>query len=234
MKKFVLTLMAAAGFTAAANAQAGSILVYGNAGISSEKNEVGSAETKTFSGQFNPGVGYQFNDNWTVGLNINFAGEKETDAADNVKKNTGYMVGPFVRYTQPLSNIFSVFGQANVGYLGGKTKNEPKVGASTEDTYNGFRAEAFPAIGVNVKNGFALNFGFGGIAFNTRSWDKADATTTGFSLTFGQQVNVGISKNFGGRKARTHAEPGDDTRSIDTSDDEDNMPRRKKARSSND
>lgn len=229
MKKFMLTLLAAVGFAAAANAQAGSILAFGFAGIDLEKD---SAENTHGQFEFSPGVGYQFNDHWTLGLALSAkTSTTKPDGGERTSHNN-FRVGPFVRYTQPLGNIFSVFGQAGAGFQFGSTRFDGETidGSKHSGVYFNF----FPAVGVNVYKGFALNFAFGGLDFGTDKYEDADNTSSNFNISFGQQFNVGISKNFGGRHMRNHREPGDDTRNIDTSDDEDDMPRKKKARRGDD
>jgi opacity protein-like surface antigen len=195
MKKTFLSLLLLAGISTASIAQEGSVLVYGNAGFSSNK-DAGNSKTTTYS--FSPGVGYQFSENWTAGIGLGLNGSK-TDVSNtgDVFKSSQFNVGPFVRYTQKLSDIFSLFGQANFNYL--SSKFEP-VNQPTRKT-NGFNVGIIPAVQMNVKNGFALNFGFGGIEFGSQKVDAPGANSSNsFNFTFGQQVNFGISKNFGGKK----------------------------------
>lgn len=230
MKKLMLTLLAAGTVATAAHAQPGSILVYGNAGISLAKD---SAENSSANITFSPGVGYQFNNNWTVGLELGV--RTQSSKPDNGERYTrnNFNVGPFVRYTCPLNNIFSVFGQAGTGFRFGSDRFDGETVEGSK--HAGFYLNFFPAVGVNVHKGFALNFGFGGLGFSTDKYEDADNTASNFDISFGQQVNIGISKNFGGHHARRHHhEPGDDMRRIDTKDDEDDMPRKKKARSNDD
>lgn len=190
-----------AGIAVTAKAQKGSVLLYGDLSFGSSKN---SAETKNTSFDFNPGVGYQFNNNWTAGLNLGIGSDKTTPAGTTptITKNSNFNVGPFVRYTQPLAGVFSIFGQLNANYLSGKTKTE--VGSvSAESKYDGFGINLFPAIGVNLKNNFALNFNFGGLGYTTTKNKAAGSNSSNsFGLTFGQFMNIGISKNFGGSKKK--------------------------------
>ncbi|HRO69535.1 MAG TPA: hypothetical protein PK951_04120, partial [Chitinophagaceae bacterium] len=65
---------------------------------------------------------------------------------------------------------------------------------------NGFGVEVFPAVALNVHNGFALNFSFGSIGFESTKAKGVDGSNNDLWLNFGQQVNFGVSKNFGGKK----------------------------------
>lgn len=179
------------GFVLTSQAQKGSILVYGNVGFNSDKD---AAENKESSFNINPGVGYQFTDNWTAGVNLGYSQTKNNPAVVGAPTYTwkGYNAGVFARYTKPLGSIFSIFGQGDVGYAGG----EDFTGAKS----NGFGVNVFPAVALNVHNGFALNFSFGGISYASTKTKGASESRNEFHLNFGQQVLFGISKNFGGKK----------------------------------
>jgi hypothetical protein len=181
MKKIILTaLLLTAGFMA--QAQKNTLLVYGDLGINSGKS---AADVKSTSFRFAPGVGYQFDDNWTAGVNLRTENWKQ--GTPSVKSNA-FGAGPFIRYTYALSDIFAVFGQFNANAVSGKAGGVK---------YNGFQGELFPAIGVNLKNGFALNFNFGSLSLNTSKVKGASSGSSDFGLHFGSGAGFGISKNFG-------------------------------------
>lgn len=102
-------------------------------------------------------------------------------------KSSSFGAGPFIRYAYPLSDIFAVYGQFNANFLSGKT-----AGVKS----NGFQGTLFPAIGVNLKNGFALNFNFGSLGFGSNKVKGSDAATN-FGLSFGSGAGFVISKNVG-------------------------------------
>ena len=182
MKKvFFLLLMAAMGMVRV-KAQSNTLLVYGNVGYNSQK--VNGFTSTSYS--FAPGVGYQWNNNWTGGVNLNLNGANDTDKSSNVS------VGPFIRYTQPLAGIFAIYGQFNANYLSGKTTNTT--------SYTGFQGTLFPAIGVNLKNSFALNFTFGSLSFTSQKFAGIPGSAPGFHVAFGSGAGFGISKNFGLKK----------------------------------
>lgn len=164
-----------------AEAQKNTLLVYGNLDALSAKSATG-VKSSTFS--ISPGVGYQLDDHWTAGVNL---ASHNTKSGSPEVKTTSFGAGPFIRYAYALSDIFAVYGQFNANVLAGKT-----AGVKS----NGFQGNLFPAIGVNLKNGFALNFNFGSLAFGSNKVKGADAATH-FGLSFGSGAGFGISKNFG-------------------------------------
>src|SRR6187402_3329050 len=136
MKKVIL--IAALAFVSFANAQKGTILVQGSIGFGSstdtETSVPGGTETEdkfnTF--QFSPKVGYQFSDHLTVGVEAGiFSGKSETTntpvvgfSTSSSNKLNGFTAGPFLRYTQSLSDIFSMYADLGVGFQSVKTTTE--------------------------------------------------------------------------------------------------------------
>ncbi len=191
MKKIILAGLMMAGLAVTAKAQKGSILLYGDANISTTKSAKDAAgnSDKTTSWGITPGIGYQFDDHWTAGVNL---GYRYSNNAQSVRTHV-YNVGPFVRYTQPISDIFSIYGQLNASY-------QHETQKPSDAKWNGFGANLFPAVQMNIKNGFALNFSFGGLAFNTLKAKGASSSSNSFDVDFGKTAAIGISKNFGGRR----------------------------------
>ena len=238
MKKMILALLAVA-TVGTASAQKNTFLVYGNAGVATNKTDNGATVGTNENTFWNitPGVGFQFNKHLTVGLQGGYASQKgitNTFGATSMK-NTGtnreWQLGAFFRYTQPLTGIFNMWTQLDLGYVSGKNTTEAvtTTGAistvtNASDMYNGFQASITPAIGINVHKGWALNFGIGGLSYRTITWDKAPTTENSFRVTFGQQFHVGVSRNIGCHcgKSRGHKEPGMEHRKMKkTSDDDD-------------
>jgi hypothetical protein len=191
MKKIVL--VATLAFFGMANAQKSTLLVGGNIGLSSEKTEfAGGSEMKSNNFEFSPTVGYQFTDNWTAGLNATIGnGKTETPGTTEVKTNE-FKIGPFLRYAQPLGGVFSVYGDFGLGYQ--KLKSES--GSVTTSDSNGMYVGFTPALFINFKNSFGLNFSIGGIGYSTLKDSDADVKQNSFDFNFGKTVNIGISKNF--------------------------------------
>ncbi len=212
MKKIFLITLVITSLTKVSIAQKGSLFVYGNVNFSSSTDSIAF---KSNSYSINPGIGYQLGDNWTVGLNFAFGGTRtETSStlsgppipSGNYSTSSFFNVGPFFRYSYSINSIFSLYGQADFNYLSGSKSPYATDGGS----YTGFGTDLFPAIGVNIKNGFAINLSFGGISYQTKTYSGQGynsvqgnlSSASQFAITFGQGATFGISKNFGGKKLK--------------------------------
>lgn len=206
MKKLILSLLAC-GSIAAANAQTGSVLVYGNVGLTSESN---ADDSKALNWSINPGVGYQFNHDWTAGLYLNYANEgTKAGTTGAVWMRTNEMqVGAFARYTKNLNRIFSVFGQLNAGWVHGNATLDGEVIDGSR--YNGFAIGFAPSVAANIHNGWALTLSLGGISYKTSTIEDAENSSNMFNVNFAQTMVWGIQKNIGGHNHRIHREPGSD------------------------
>jgi len=174
MKKFLLGV--ALLVATISSAQKGSMLVGGNVGFSSEK--IGESKSTNF--EFSPKVGYQFADHWTAGV-------EGTIATLDVKgfgKTENYKIGGFVRYSTPLSETFSFYTDLGAGYQNSSLNNA-----------KGMYASLTPALFINMKRGFGLNFSIGGINYDNLD-GKNDPRQERFGFDFGKTLNIGISKNF--------------------------------------
>ncbi|WP_296149951.1 outer membrane beta-barrel protein [uncultured Flavobacterium sp.] len=191
MKK--LFAVAALSFFGMANAQKNTLLLGGNIGFSSEKTEfAGGLESKTNSFEFAPTIGYQFTDHWTLGIN-SLIGTGKTEAPGFAEAKTNeFKIGPFVRYAQSLGGAFAVYGDLGAGYQKLKTES----GSVTTSDANGFYIGFTPALFINFKNSFGLNFSIGGFGYSSLKDSDADIKQNNFDFNFGKTVNIGISKNF--------------------------------------
>jgi hypothetical protein len=192
MKKTVLALITFICLTTAVNAQTGSILLYGNVGFNTNSNggnDNGSGIDAASKGSFyiNPGVGYQFNNAWTVGVE---GGYNYYDMTISIERD--YSAGGFLRYAKPIMGIFSAYAQLGIGYQGQTIDQD-----SLSSTGSGFYAKITPAIYANIKNSFGLNFSVGGLGYSSLS--NSGVTKSTFGLTFGKELSIGLSKNFGGK-----------------------------------
>lgn len=183
MKK-VLVILALAMFSFA-NAQKGTVLVAGS--VSYNSVTVGDADSNSF--EFAPKVGYQFSDSTTLGLQTSIGSAK--DNGDD--KYSTFKLGAFLRYSVPLEGVFSFFTDFGVGMQ--SYKDNPN-GPGLDEKGNGFYLNAVPAIGVNMKKGFCLNFSIGGLGYDSMKTDGAPDAVNSFGITFGKQASIGISKNF--------------------------------------
>ncbi|CAD5341007.1 hypothetical protein FLA105535_00969 [Flavobacterium bizetiae] len=193
MKK-ILLILALAMFSFA-NAQKGSILVMGNIGYVSDKTEFRFGETKTNTFTFSPKVGYQFNDNWTVGGEFTVSSSNDENAVREIKEN-GFKLGAFVRYSVPLSQTFSVFADMGAGFQNEKTKVYGADNSYSKTKADGMYVGITPALFINMKKGFGLNFSIGGLGYETMNVENNGGDNSRFYFNFGQTFNIGVSKNF--------------------------------------
>lgn len=229
MKKLILAILAAGTLTTANAQEPKSILLYGDVSVATERN---ANLYKTTDWNVTPGVGYQFNHNWTLGLSMMWGQHATKDSAGTKNTDNMYYVGPFARYSRYIrkSETFFWFAQFDFGYAGGYHTNE---GNPATDKYNGVKTQLYPAVGINVGHGVCLNFSVGGINYSTLKGQDATNSDNAFGFTFGKQVNFGLSKNFNcGHKMHSHHEPGDEIhrRKADKMEDEDDAapkPKRK-------
>lgn len=251
MKKLILALLAVSTF-GVANAQKNSILIYGNAGFDAGHTDMGKGfENRNLNWNVNPGVGYQFTDNITVGvqggINSMFKENRTANATQTqwnrmASEQREWQAGVFLRYSKKFSNIFSMFTQLNLSYVSGQDVSENETRAVDVpsnsivntviygyDYYNGFQAMINPMIKVNVYKGVALNFGFGGLGYRTISYDTPKSPTalnniidqSNFMFTFGKQFSFGITTNIATHKKTGNVKPGDDLRPMKMMDDDD-------------
>jgi len=193
MKKMLV--VAALAICSFANAQKGTVLVGGNISYASETRDFGNAETKTNEFAFSPKVGYQFHENWTVGGEFTVSSSKDETGAVEEKYN-GFKLGAFVRYTMPLSETFSVFADMGAGFQNEKNKIYGPGNAYSKSKADGMYVGVTPALFINMKKGFGLNFSIGGLGYETLGYDNNGPDVNSFYFNFGKTFNIGISKNF--------------------------------------
>lgn len=178
----------------ALQAQTGTLLLGGDVAYSkSKQNLTGTPDFETKNLNLNPYVGYQFTDNWTAGVvaGINTSTQEQ---GNNTSKFNEFNAGPFLRYTQTVSDMFWLYGQLEGRFGSRESKNNSTtLGESKSTTVN-----LFPAAFINLKNSFGLNFNFGGITYASTK-PEGGASSSNFNINFGRVGSIGISKNFGGK-----------------------------------
>jgi len=217
MKKLFLALLAAASVLTA-SAQPQSILLYGNLNVSSATDQ---SQQKSSSWNVTPGVGYQFDNHWTGGINLSYGGEKVTPNGQPAEvDSTTFMVGLFGRYTHTMGSMFYCFGQLDASFVSGKS-NTPG-GYTTSGPY----INLWPAIGINIAKGYALNFSLGGLGYSSMKSSAPGAVASNqFIFNFGQTLMVGLSKNFACKMHKDHKAGEEETHDMNNSGDDD-MPKK--------
>ena len=170
MKKLILALLIAGTITTVNAQEPKSILLYGDLNLADGTD---ATLFKTINWDANFGIGYQFNQYWTLGANIAYGQNAQRDSAANKNTENYYKIGPFVRYSHYLnnSNIFFWFAQFEMSYEGGYHTNS--AGDPSYNKHTGLYAGLYPALGMNLCKGLCLNFGIGGINYLT---DKSQNT----------------------------------------------------------
>lgn len=194
-KNLVIAALAMFSF---ANAQKGSILVMGSVGYTTQKSGHNDLANKYSYFSFLPKVGYQFHENWTVGLEGGFSTVEDKTSTVYKSKTNAFSLGGFLRYSKPLNQTFSAYADLGLGYQNSKVTSRNGL-FNTTNKGDGFYVGVTPAIFINVHKGLGLNFNIGGLNygsmnFNGDNGNSNDRST--FDFTFGKAFSVGISKNF--------------------------------------
>ncbi len=217
--KICIILILANSFTNIIFAQKNSLLVYGNIELFGAKekatlpNDPATSQNVRSQFSFSPAIGYQFNDNFTIGIKLSSVSGKavETNSAppnpinENIYKYNFYNIGPFLRYSKKLNNFFILYGQIEGGPYFGKALNSSTGYPDLITKYNhGFKGAVYPAFGIILKRGFLINANFGGLYYEgyTIERETEKRTSSTFSINFGSTFNFGISKNFSLKQKR--------------------------------
>ncbi|MEI6747978.1 MAG: outer membrane beta-barrel protein [Bacteroidales bacterium] len=127
---------------------------------------------KTFSFNFSPKAGYFLNDKFAIGLGFGFGTSKTTtpkeltaSGEEEVSKANSWAIAPFARYYFAKSGDLSFFGEATLGFGGGKS--EISAGAVTVDgpKTSMIGISVAPAISYDLGKKFAIEASFGGLGF---------------------------------------------------------------------
>ncbi len=196
MKKtllFIFTLVVSTQLFAQSKSQ---ILLYGSISGRMAKNEWGQKNTNARAA---PGVGYHITDRLAVGVQglYSMNSYQDTGVIKFKRNNSNWAVGPFVRYTQPLGEMFFLFGQLDLGYgkqIAGSINGTKIPNLDVMELSAGF----YPSVGIYLNNGFALNFAFGGLNYKYTKSEASPNPGHDVTLNFGHAFQFGVSKFFGG------------------------------------
>lgn len=205
MKKMIVLAVMGLFGTQFAKAQVakGDILVGGNVGFTTgsvKPNDAIDDKTTTTDFSISPKVGYALSDTWMIGVfaRTSFSTEKEETAGVEDKFNSNMITpGVFVRHYHVIGGSkFAFFGEANVGYGFGQTKQDGTKLASI----SGIEANIQPGISYFVTKCFVIEGVFGGLNY-MNSTIEAEGTdikskTSAFDFQFTKQFNLGVSFLF--------------------------------------
>jgi hypothetical protein len=238
MKKVLFAMMLAAGGTVAfaqqppiPEMQPGmsdfkNWLVYGDFGYNASNNDntANATQLKSNNWSVNPGLGYRVNEHLVVGIQggMNASHTKVTFtgiAGYDENRTDNWTLGVFVRHNCcDMGKTFYCFSQLNVSYLGMDAypnENFPfsSYNVTTQDQIvNGYGVQAtfVPSLGVRLPHAYSLQLNLGGIGYSYLTQDHGNGTASNFSVTFAQQIHIGIAKEFNFRRsleARAFREP---------------------------
>jgi len=172
--------------------------VSANLGFNGTSSEVirsgGSTSTtkgpKTSGFWIMPTLGYNLNENITIGLGIGYESIKTTDdktvAGGTTNKNisTTNVMGimPFMRYNMKVNDNFGWYAQLDVTPQFGTIKDESSIGTTTTTTegkISGFDFGIRPGIGYKLGDHFSINAHYGVLGYNTKkkTWDDKSTST---------------------------------------------------------
>ena len=178
-----------------ANAQKGTVLVSGNIGYSSETlDNIGTdSDQKQETYTFAPKVGYQFSKSMTAGLETAFTVTKFNGSYDS--RDEGLFLGGFLRYSKSITDMFMFYTDLGMGY---RSLKQTTTSGGVTETFKGkgIYTTLIPAIFVNIKKGFGLNFSIGGLNYRTLSYNKDGGDYHNFDFDLGRSYTIGVSKNF--------------------------------------
>ncbi len=156
MKKVIMTLAFAAAAVVGANAQ---FLIGGNVGFEYDKTEnVTTTEDKTIGFEIAPKLGYQLNENMSVGAYVGFGYTKNdwknTVAGVTTKgdtKTTNFNIAPYFRYNCLNFGKFTVAAEAQLGFGYSKTADVSKTTA--------FGIQVVPFLVYNLNENWSIEAG---------------------------------------------------------------------------
>ncbi|WBO84203.1 hypothetical protein [Hymenobacter yonginensis] len=227
MKKLATSLLLLGAATAAhAQTSAGTVLLGGNVGYSSSKEEYSPSSLGSSSSErtqrefrFSPSVGYFVADNLAVGLiadlQTNKTKQPYTEYDQGVPstyrfESTGSYksIGPFVRYYKMIGEKAGFYGQLAGGYRTGRSRSESnapffegsdgKYRGSYANLTPGFVFFPTPKIGLELTSGSIGYYNNKNTQEPTRQRIGQDNKSSGFGAYFGlQNLNIGASIYLG-------------------------------------
>ena len=181
------------------NAQKRTVLVAGSVGYDNIKLSNSTTDYKNNTLNLSLKIGYQFSNNLTFGIESTISNTnsemkgKVAEATSSDSKGSGLNIGPFLRYSKSLGGIFFAYSDLGLGII-----SEKNTYSDSPDFPNkGIYAYITPALAINIKKGFCLNFSLGGLGYKSTKDGQVEVETRHtFYFNFGQQPTIGISKNF--------------------------------------
>ncbi len=168
-------------------------------------------------------VGFRLSKNWVGGVIMGYGKQNFVESylvhsglytlyyTDQIT-NTVWTAGLFCRHTHFFNQWVFLYGQAEA--LIADSKNDagqilpyatvavPSNGVEAPADYGYLSGRLYPAVGINIVNGWGVNLSIGGIEY-LRLVRQGYAATTSVNVTLGQQFNLGVHKFVGKPKGKT-------------------------------
>lgn len=185
----VLTLVLLSASFTTAQAQEGSLMLYGSLTYKDNNNSGSSFGANPI------GLGYFFNDHVVAGMN--FAFDREKNALGNLTDSKNE-VGPFYSDSWKIGDYFVIIAQVDAHYVWGNAL----MNTSSTYGYDGYLTRIYPIVAVNLGQGWALKAKFFELSFESTSGDDINKTQdhTFIAGINGSTLGIGVSKNISLRK----------------------------------
>ena len=178
MKKIVLSVIVAL-IAITANAQ---VYVGGTFGVGSDKVETEGTEVKNTTFKILPEVGYELNEDWSVGTVVGYEYNKSGD----VKTNT-FTIAPYARYFFLNSDVVRLFADGGFGFSTSKTKGN--------DALNSWNIGIKPGFAIKLSDHFCLVAKYGFLGYSKKENHGYESENVGIDFDT-DELNFGFHYIF--------------------------------------
>ncbi len=186
MKKMIASLLLLCGVSAAVQAQdKGEFWIGGNLGWNTTKADASKA---LHNFRVLPELGYQFHDNWGVGIQLGYTHQQRLATPESRIYYNGLYVSPFVRYSYLKGNVAHLFVDTRVGYGYGKYT------AGGEELHS-VDAGFIPGIGIHLSDHLMLTAKAGFLGYQYGKAGSEKIHSGGFEANL-DQVEIGARFKF--------------------------------------
>ena len=162
-----------------ANAQ---VYVGGTFGVGSDKVETEGTEVKNTTFKILPEVGYELNEDWSVGTVVGYEYNKSGD----VKTNT-FTIAPYARYFFLNSDVVRLFADGGFGFSTSKTKGN--------DALNSWNIGIKPGIAIKLSDHFCLVAKYGFLGYSKKENHGYESENVGIDFDT-DELNFGFHYIF--------------------------------------
>ena len=214
MKKLFITIA----FVAATMFASAQLYVGGNLGINMGNTKSDSdVVDKTFAFEFNPSVGFMFNENMGVGADFIFSMNKDThpqigeNPEGSIKINY-FGIAPYFRYVFAEVDNFKFYADAKMNFESGKVDKDDDYHADPDSEWDNFAdGSKITTLGFNIIPGMAycftdnismncqlniLSLGFNTQKITTPVPNEDDNVVKGTQFGFGVNYPTAITVGF--------------------------------------